>query len=314
MACALTNRLVEHGDIVERMIDATDVTNTFCMCVHNNSPAYVQTLIDKHGIPKHQLIRGLIYSIYTFRNDLCIIFFDTLDFPKHSKYDNSEYFVDHSVYCGKTHCMYDYIDSQPYNETNVSQKMLLQMAVAADNVDMFRHIKNTYDLGISYIDIWVAAVNCGKHVFATILKDAKNLRISQRMLIRFMRFQGCHVVDKLGYLHYIFERGIAHLGRRLNDSIIDYCWHARLSNNEYRSATMLVEKYGSHHLVQSTLRQYIYRCMPISILEMIDLSSRIVYKQKHIDMICSNMSFWKQFPKIEYVLVNKLKLQERKHM
>lgn len=313
-ACALANKLVSHADVVDRMIQGMDMMNTFCACIHNNNATYVKTLIDNYSIPRYQLIRGLIYCLFTLRNDTSRVFLDALDFPRYSKFDTYEYLADHCVYCETIYCLFDYINAPLHNECGVSQKMLLQMTCAVDNIVMFRHILGMYDVGISHIELWISSINCSTRVFKLILNDNPNQRISQRMLIRFVRFQGFAVADKIGFLHYVFARGLAHLSRRLNNSIIDYCRHINLSRAAIRDAAMLVETYGSHRMVQSTMTQYIQDCMPTSIEEMADVSKRLIYKQKHIDMITTNMDFWSRFPKIEYILVNKLKLQERKQL
>lgn len=307
--CTTTNNFIKHNDIIDRMIADMDLINAFCTCIIMNNELYLELFLDNFNIPRYQLINCLIYTICTGRNTISRILIDSLDFVKYSNRDDIEIECECHK-CNHLQCFSDFVENELYFE-NISQKMLLQIACMFDNLEMFKYIMEKYDLEFTYIDIWATILHNSVYIFDEMIRINPMMKLSQRMLKNYVFRIVCG--DKFDFLDYLFKNKIAHLGIRLNNAIIEYCLYNFEMNSSkiLRKIIMLVENYGSDHMVQTTMTNCIFACYPKMIREIISVSKRLLYKKKFIDMIEKKQEYWTKVPEIEFMIVNKLKLQER---
>ena len=95
----------------------------------------------------------------------------------------------------------------------------------------------------------------------------------------------------------------------LNDFIINILDDTPLIMTQYIIMYIeLIEKFGSVKILKSTFKQFIWKGMGAFFHTMMNLSKRIVYTQKHIDILHKSECV---IINGESVLFNKLQIQER---
>lgn len=323
LSCRLHNKFITHRDILEKMVQETSFVATLCNCVYYNKASYIQILSERFSYEfrnthKHSVIKALIYWVMACDNiDVVCALIDVIELPRNGTLDNDCFYIKHCV-CKNKYCFNYYMH---YTSTthHMSQRLLLQIACYANNISIMKHIINRFYIHFSYIDVWTSMVNNNMAAFQYIT-ITRNVKISQRLLLRYMK-TNLSFSEKLNFLQFIFENKLSFFGKRLIYNIIN----TRTSygcHNEALVFVKIMEKFGSNILINKTFTQYLYHNNGLILGHMIDISNKIVYKQKHLRMI-ENKYILKleelengyiilnNLDKIEYMVVNKMRLQDR---
>lgn len=321
------NEQISSIDVIGQMVRSTTPSEALSICIFGNSVMYLKQLLEQtRDIPTYKLKEALIYAIQTHRNEVAKVLIDILHLPKTSSQDHEILFT--YIYTNDITILRDWTSLHrdwamlrdhlnavtPIRANVLSNKRLLQLACLSNNVTMFNYLLGKYKMDFTYIDIQVAINNMGCDVFREMSKlRGKSFKLSQRMLVDYVydRYYNRHTLEsKLHFLQYVLIKKLSFLSQRIIAALLNTMLSEGVKDFEVTLFIKLVEAHGSQKLVQSLMKQFIHHLLSWEVKEMINISQRLVYKPKHLDMIATNHRFW-DTSKIEYMFVNKLKMQER---
>lgn len=143
-------------------------------------------------------------------------------------------------------------------------------------------------------------------------RQKPHMKISQRMLLKYLRTTKFADPGKhLEMIEFLLSEGLTVLSRRLNQRILTYLYRrVFISSRDVKAAARIVENYGSHRLLKSTLKTYIYLSLNGAMNELINISQRVIFSQKHLDMMSGNILVWSSPWNIEGMVVNNIRMQE----
>lgn len=230
-----------------------------------------------------------------------------------TRVQNKIQFIDKVVKALKTpkFCIQDRTPLMLYQYMNeLSLKMIMQAACLEGEIQVFKYI-SSLRVPFTNVDI-LAALMHGK---IEIIKEMARMRnkqglkfkISQKLLIRHWDM---HTIN-IDLFDFIFRCGFATLGRRLAKAMV-YTWSIDFGGRQdAMKRVMLLERYAvNNDILRFAMKFCIKKRLMISVCELIDKSHRIVFSPKHVLMIEDDAGFWREHcPQIEYMLVNKINLQ-----
>lgn len=308
------NNVITAKDIVNNSIQNSSLLTTFCTLVVNEKTTYLRTLLDTNRIPMAHIRSALMFSTATFYNESAKILCDYVEFSKqYSGEHNNPILKQYDCRCAiclEKEITIDRLCNEHEDEhyfPQLSKGKLLFIAISSDNIDMFRYIKNKYNMKITNIDVWVMMQYKSLRVFQDMLRESSRPEIiSQKMMIGYLRV--FEIEDNVSFIALMFESGVIKLGRKLLTVLIALIDINYLNQKDIRIILKIIETHASHHMIQYVFKQFIRKNRKLLLKEFINISPRIVYKQKHLDMVKK----YKNNDEIEYIIANKLVLQYRR--
>lgn len=327
-SCSQGRAYILPCDVVEKLIQEIGMVAAFCKYLHIGNTQSTLIITKKYGLPDLHIWKGIIYCIGTFKNTLAKELLTVLG-PKLIHWNCTQIYheTDHCVSCQTWSCLwtlmadsylmyYSAIPNRCGNHKNVafaippnSSRIILHTACAHNNIEMVKYLVTKYNLSIGFNDLWISIVYCAPAVFKYLMKINPTLRISENVLCKIINFQDTDTTYKWEFIYTVFEQGLVpRIGRRFTNTIINYI---RICNElpVLKQIHEIINIAGSKRLVQSCFGACLFECLSHSTNLMIE-TSKITYKAKHLRIV-ENSSTWRfRNPKMEYIIVNKLKLQE----
>lgn len=307
-SCALFSQLVEDMDIIRRLVSDEGLNTAFMICLYENRHRFVSMMINSYKIDKTILENGLIYSVARGFNESAVALLNLLNVQMRSSIDVFEFDVDHSVFCKNYCCFVEYMT---LSIGMLSLRLLLQVACNTNNTFIVDHLVSRYQLQFANIDIWTTLKHLSYSVMEYMINSSPDFKIKQQMMTAYIR--SYDVYPRASMIEYLLIKNKIKLTNQLISTLVDYMTQFTAdSYAEILNVVYLIDRYGTSRQVQNAFSQCIAKHLPLSIKAFIEHSKRIVYDDKYISMIESD-EFWSaNYSKYEYILVSKLRMQERK--
>jgi hypothetical protein len=314
------------------------VLSVLCRCILYNKRMFLQILLSKYGsmLEKRLVARALVYTVFLdsanddsanddSANDdsangkpkymeICWVLMNHLQLPKYGCMDHMNFKL-HACACTSYGCMYSYMqhmDSVPFDfDEFLSLQMLRQAACVANNPYMVAYLSSSYQLPVTPMDTWECMINQGCHAFRELLRAKRDMKISQRMMVRYVyNAYTLGLYNVLVFIEFALEHGMIFLGKRLAYKILTKCFSDR-TQQVIHLACRIIDRFGSKTIVQTAFSKFIDMHLSSFAVEMVRSSKRLVLKDKHLHML-ERHKYWRSHANLEYMIVNRMKLEERK--
>lgn len=303
--------------IVDLAVSQSNPSKAMCEFALSPNTSYLRYLLENYTIPDSHIRSAVIFTVMTKRNGSAKVLCDFVRYSKH----NTKYVHDFKLRyydCQCASCMYHSMEIDADCNTIeggtdlfsvASLRSIVRMCVATDNMAMFKHLLQKHNITFDNTDIWPMLTFKSKQIFHEMLRMKPKMQINQKMFRSYVNlpsFAAC--VD---FAAYMFEWGVVKLGRKL------FALFLAQANLNYQglphvnTIVKIITVHGTHSMIQGALKQFIHKHLITAAQLLIGMSPRIVYKQKYLDILVKHKDFYKVFPAMEYILANKLALQER---
>lgn len=171
----------------------------------------------------------------------------------------------------------------------LSQNKLLQIACAADNVEMVKYLLNKYDLKLSSSHIWQTLASHSCLVFDFMIQTDPTMKISQRMLTKYIN--QFVAGNKEEFMHRIFSSGAGVFSTKILKALIRYCCETVLTTDD-EANIMLLELYASQHHLQVFMSYCLDKRLVYTLKALFRVSKRIKCLPKHLRMLEEDKDSW----------------------
>lgn len=326
------NNLVTYESIVDRMLVDKTPLDVLSICVFSNNVPYLEGLLNtrRNDIPINMLTECLVYAIQTKRNDIAKALSAIVSLPKTCRADKEfhQTRVEDVMIMNQSFATLQPLDwtslssyltgAQSEHSAELSHRKLIQISAMSDNVDMFKFFLDKYKIAIIHNDIRVAIYYASHNVINEMSRiQGKDFMLSEKMLIDYLwyyRTRYCTFEDTLKFLKFTLERRFI-LSQKVIKTMLAIIHYGGADYGETGEFIKILEVYGTNKQLDKVMKFFIYHKYTWHVSQMIDISKRLVYTQKHLNLIEINSKFWNAYhdTDVEYVFINKLKLQERKN-
>jgi len=309
---ARVRRAISLVDIVHRMVAEVGLCMALCHCI-GASPKICQILITHYEVPRAWLIYTLLFCMIYHYNDVAIVLLNHLSFPIHCP--NEHILGNYNYNFGDIFWFRDFLAKTPASEDPLmSQTLLLPVACAANNVDLFQHVTDLFHLEFTSRDVWFALMRGNHDILLEMQKQKPNMRISQRMLLKYLYLQTTYFATPgkhLEMIEFLLAQGLTVLSRRLQHKIITYFYRqVFISPRDIKASARIIDGYGSHRLLKYTLNTYIHLSLNDAMNELNTISNRVTFNQRHLDMMATNIKVWSTPWDIEGMVINNIRMRE----
>lgn len=289
------NNIIDRETIARSTLRNHGHNITFCRAVYTSHYDLLRRTV--HKVDTNRVFKGLIYSVYTGRNDVARFLMDNVKFSdtracRCCLLRVSTSFCDRKCY----NCCRDFMkEEDPFP---IQFQDLFTIACSGNNVEMVKYLWSK-NVRWTQIDIKVCIKNYSNYVLEY-LCNHKRARVPKTLVFEVLN--DIFIENKFDILEDLLQRKIIKLGACYSFGIANMLCYEGISRDQF---VRLLDKYGSRRLMRNILKAAIHNTME-RVIESILTNVDIKITKKHLDYIHQTKNLH-----IELLIVNKYELQQR---
>lgn len=275
---------------------------TFCRAVYSSHYDLLRRTV--HRVDLNTTYKGLVYSVFTGRNDVAKFLMDNINFNTEGGacrcclFRVSESFCNINCY----NCCADFMKSN--DPFPIRFQDLMTVACIGNNLDMVKYLYSK-NLRWTQFDIKMSMRTNSIDVMEYLCKH-KKARVSKKMVFELLN--KFFIEDNHKMFEEMLKRKIIKVGSCYSSGIANMLCYPDCSTDIF---VKLLDTYGSRRLMRNVLKAA-FNSIVENVVKSILTHVNIKITKKHLDYI--NREEWSNNILVELMVVNKHELQQRRLM
>jgi hypothetical protein len=290
--------IIDNPTIIRSTILSKGQESTFSRAVYTCHMDLLEKSMEY--MPKISIIKAIVYAIHTKRNKVAMFLIERTQLGKKSSCRccllKSEEYCNCICYI----CCKDFITDDVAFDLNISN--LLNLACISDNVEMVKHLMETYNLRWTQFDL-TCCIKKGSFNVLTYLCKEKGAKICFNKVVMLLKTLTNN--DNYEPLEELLKKNIIRLGTMLSQPLVSMLF--TMGSNKYKMVK-IIDKYGTKRLLRNILKSAFNQYMN-NVAESILEYTSVRVNKKYFTYL--NHKNYDNKLKLELLLVNKYELQQR---
>lgn len=292
--------IIDRDTVARSTLRNYGLNNAFCRATHKSHYDMLRRTV--HKVDFDKAYKGLIYSVYTGRNDVAKFLMDNVKFSANGACRCCLLRVAHS-FCTKNcfNCARDFMkEDDPFP---IAFQDLFTIACIGDNLEMIKYL-HSKNRRWTQFDIKMCLKNEAVDVLEY-LCNHKGARVQKKAVFEVLN--DIFSENKYTYLEELLRRGIIRVGACYSFAIANMLCYKDCSRDVF---VKILDMYGSRRLMRNVLKAGFHNAME-HVVESILINTDIKITKKHINY-STESDFWRNNIRVELLVVNKYEMQQRR--